>query len=154
MFHDDWNNVDDIMADSDVIIDANTFHTKLLLGALQHAVPLKTFRNRLYWVTIYQVQHRKHLCPGVPGSGEPGQCRRAREGDASARSAIGCAIRTEPERDVHSVPANGCATRNIRSAMLAMANKSGGLMVTSDQPIVVERVHDIAARRAPGHRPR
>jgi hypothetical protein len=42
-----------------------------------------------------------------------------------------------------TVPANGCATRNIPSAMLAMANKSGGLMVTSDQPIVVERVRYI-----------
>ena len=33
-------------------------HMTLLLGALKHAIPIKTFRNRLYWVTIYQLQHR------------------------------------------------------------------------------------------------
>jgi hypothetical protein len=66
VFHNDWNNVDYIMADSDMIVDANNFHMKLLLSALQHAIPIKTFQNRLYWVTIYQVQHR-HSPAGMGG---------------------------------------------------------------------------------------
>jgi hypothetical protein len=49
-----------------------------------------------------------------------------------------------PARDpseTFTVPANRRATRNIRSDMLAIAHKSSDLIVTSDQPIVVERVH-------------
>lgn len=57
VFHDNWNNVDYIMVDSDMVIDANSFHMTLLLAALQHAVPIRTFQNPYYWVTIYQVQH-------------------------------------------------------------------------------------------------
>ncbi|HEX8732458.1 MAG TPA: glycosyltransferase family 39 protein [Ktedonobacterales bacterium] len=57
VFHNDWRNVDYIMADSDTFIDANGFHMTLLLTALRHAVPIAKFQNKWYWVTIYQVQH-------------------------------------------------------------------------------------------------
>ena len=57
VFHNDWRNVDYIMADSDTFIDANSFHMTLLLDALKHAVCIATFQNKWYWVTIYQVQH-------------------------------------------------------------------------------------------------
>ncbi|HKC73005.1 MAG TPA: glycosyltransferase family 39 protein, partial [Chloroflexota bacterium] len=76
VFHNDWNNVDYIMVDHEMILDANNFHMKLLLGALKHAIPIKTFQNRLYWVTIYQVQHRNSLVDmggPSPGGPSPGQ---------------------------------------------------------------------------------
>lgn len=57
VFHNDWRTVDYVMADSDMFIDANSFHMTLLLQALQHAVPVAKFQNKRYWVTIYQVQH-------------------------------------------------------------------------------------------------
>lgn len=66
IFHNDWRNVDYIMADSDTSIDANSFHMTLLLDALQHAVPVAKFQNKWYWVTIYQVQH------DTPGGASPG----------------------------------------------------------------------------------
>jgi hypothetical protein len=71
VLHNDWNNVDYIMADHEMILDANNFHMKLLLGALKHALPIKTFQNPLYWVTIYQVQHRNS--PGGMGGPSPAQ---------------------------------------------------------------------------------
>jgi hypothetical protein len=49
--------VDYVIADSDMLIDANNFHMTLLLDALQHAVPVAKFQNHWYWVTIYKVQH-------------------------------------------------------------------------------------------------
>lgn len=57
IFHNDWRNVDYIMADSDMILDALNFHMNMLLEALDHAVPVISFRNKWYWVTIYKVQH-------------------------------------------------------------------------------------------------
>lgn len=66
VFHDDWNTVDYIMADSDMLIDADSFHMTLLLDALNHAVPIKKFQNKLFWVTIYEVQHRGSTDPSAP----------------------------------------------------------------------------------------
>lgn len=66
VFHNDWRNVDYIMADSDTFIDANSFHMTLLLAALRHAVPIAKFQNKWYWVTIYQVQH------DTPSGASPG----------------------------------------------------------------------------------
>jgi 4-amino-4-deoxy-L-arabinose transferase-like glycosyltransferase len=57
VFNNDWRNVDYVIADSDMLIDANNFHMTLLLDALQHAVPVAKFQNHWYWVTIYKVQH-------------------------------------------------------------------------------------------------
>ncbi len=56
-FHNDWRNVDYIMMDSDMQTDASAFDMKLLNDAMQHATPVVKFQNKLYWVTIYQVQH-------------------------------------------------------------------------------------------------
>ena len=42
--------------------------------------------------------------------------------------------------ETFTVPANGCAMRSIRSALPAIAHEPRGLIVTSDQPIMVERV--------------
>jgi hypothetical protein len=282
VFHDDWNNVDYIMADGALIGDAKSFHMKVLLGALKHAIPIKTFQTPFNWVTIYQVQHRSS--PGAMGGPSPGQemnpsivnngpttlyfaegytGRRSTNGratvdeslaahnanpftatvtitylfehgspvvvtrtigpDATLRESVNAdigpdkaaaaivssaapitaerimrrvgapgvsvvagtaslgktfhfaagdtgptvqeylALANPGSADAHvrvtlsraarsggsstrgasetfTVPANGRATRNIRSDMPTMANKSGDLMVTSDQPIVVERV--------------
>jgi hypothetical protein len=66
VFHNDWNTVDYIMADSDMMIDAKSFHMTLLLGALQHSVPIKTFQNQFYWVTIYEVQHTGRTDTSTP----------------------------------------------------------------------------------------
>jgi 4-amino-4-deoxy-L-arabinose transferase-like glycosyltransferase len=68
IFHNDWRNVDYIMADSDTFIDANSFHMTLLLDALKHAVPVAKFQNKWYWVTIYKVQHDT---PGTPSLSSP-----------------------------------------------------------------------------------
>ncbi len=57
VLHDDWNNIDYVIADSDVIIDARASHLTLIQAALAHSIPIKTFQNKLYWVTIYEVQH-------------------------------------------------------------------------------------------------
>jgi hypothetical protein len=42
--------------------------------------------------------------------------------------------------ETFTVPAHGRATRNIRRDTLGLANKSVGMIVTSDQPIMAERV--------------
>jgi hypothetical protein len=282
VFHNDWNNVDYIMADGALIGDANSFHMKILLGALRHAIPIKTFQTPFNWVTIYQVQHRSSLgsiAAQVPGQatdlpivnsgatrlyfaegytgrrsttgratvdevlavhnanpfpatvtitylfehGSPVVVTRTIAPDATRRESVnadigpdkaaaaivssvapitaerimrrvgapglsvvagtaslgkafhfaagdtgptvqeylavanpgsaGAHVRVTLSRAARSggsstrgtsetftVPANARATRNIRSDMRAMATTSGGLMVTSDQPIVVERV--------------
>jgi 4-amino-4-deoxy-L-arabinose transferase-like glycosyltransferase len=57
IFHNDWNNVDYIMADSDLLTDAKNFNMTLILNALDHATLIKKFQNKLFWVAIYQVQH-------------------------------------------------------------------------------------------------
>ncbi len=57
VFHNDWHNVDYIMVDSDMETDARAFDMKLLTDALNHATPVVKFQNKLYWVTIYQVQN-------------------------------------------------------------------------------------------------
>lgn len=57
VFHNDWRNIDYIMADSDMIIDANGFHMTMLLAALQHVDRVEKFQNKWYEVTIYKVRH-------------------------------------------------------------------------------------------------
>src|SRR5205807_8954853 len=42
--------------------------------------------------------------------------------------------------ETFTVPGHGRATRNIRRDTLGLANKSVGLIVTSDQPVMAERV--------------
>jgi hypothetical protein len=58
ILHNDWNNIDYVIADSDLIIDTRANDLTLIQAALDHSIPLKTFQNHLYWVTIYEVQHR------------------------------------------------------------------------------------------------
>jgi hypothetical protein len=270
------------MADGALIGDANSFHMKILLGALRHAIPIKTFQTPFNWVTIYQVQHRSSsggITAQVPGQatdlpivnsgattlyfaegytgrpstggtptvdealavhnanpfpatvtitylfehGSPVVVTRTIAPDATRRESVnadigpdkavaaivssaapitaerimrrvgapglsvvagtaslgkafhfaacdtgptvqeylavanpgsaGAHVRVTLSRAARSggsstrgasetftVPANARATRNIRSDMRAMATTSGGLIVTSDQPIVVERV--------------
>ncbi len=66
LLHDDWNNIDYIIADSELISDAKASRLTLVQAGLQHAVPIKTFQNRLYWVTIYEVQHRGQTDTSTP----------------------------------------------------------------------------------------
>jgi 4-amino-4-deoxy-L-arabinose transferase-like glycosyltransferase len=57
LLHNNWDNIDYIMADSDLMIDAHAYPMPLLLQALAHSTPIKTFRNSRFWVTVYKVQH-------------------------------------------------------------------------------------------------
>lgn len=57
LLHNDWNTIDYVLADSDMMVDVNTFHMAIIAEAIQHAVIVKTFSNRYFWVTLYRVQH-------------------------------------------------------------------------------------------------
>jgi 4-amino-4-deoxy-L-arabinose transferase-like glycosyltransferase len=58
VLHDDWNSIDYIVADSDMMKDVQSFHMNLLVQAFDHADVAQGFANQLYWVTIYRVRHR------------------------------------------------------------------------------------------------
>jgi 4-amino-4-deoxy-L-arabinose transferase-like glycosyltransferase len=57
VYHNDWNRIDYIMADSGMLNDVAGFHMTLLQQALNHAVLVQRFQNDRLWVGIYQVQH-------------------------------------------------------------------------------------------------
>lgn len=58
LLHNDWNNIDYVLVDSDVTTDAQNFHMDIILQAIQHARVAKSFANRDFQVIILQVQHR------------------------------------------------------------------------------------------------
>jgi 4-amino-4-deoxy-L-arabinose transferase-like glycosyltransferase len=68
VLHDDWNNIDYVVADSDLMSDARNFQMQIILQAIQHAVPVQTFQNKLYYVTIFQVQHQGAQAPSDAAS--------------------------------------------------------------------------------------
>jgi hypothetical protein len=64
LLHNDWNNIDYVLVDSDVTTDAQNFHMDIILQAIQHATVAKSFQNRDFQVIIMRVQHRS-----APGAG-------------------------------------------------------------------------------------
>jgi 4-amino-4-deoxy-L-arabinose transferase-like glycosyltransferase len=68
LLHDDWNNIDYVVADSDLLSDVPAFHMRIISDALDHAVPVQRFANSQFQVTIYQVQHRGVSAPSTPSS--------------------------------------------------------------------------------------
>jgi 4-amino-4-deoxy-L-arabinose transferase-like glycosyltransferase len=58
VLHNDWNNIDFVLLDPDMLADAHAFNMTLILQALQHSIAVAKFQNPLYYVTVYQVQHR------------------------------------------------------------------------------------------------
>jgi hypothetical protein len=58
ILHNDWNNIDYVLLDPDMLADGGRFGMGLVPQALKHATVVKTFTNTFFYVTIYQVQHR------------------------------------------------------------------------------------------------
>jgi len=57
VLNNNWDNIDYVIADSDMMTDARNFHMGLILDAFAHSVAVRTFQNNQFWVTIYRVQH-------------------------------------------------------------------------------------------------
>jgi 4-amino-4-deoxy-L-arabinose transferase-like glycosyltransferase len=72
LLHNDWNNIEYVVADSDMLADVSAFHMQIISQALQHAVPVQSFASPQFWVTIYQVRHQSATVSSAPtgtGSG-------------------------------------------------------------------------------------
>lgn len=57
MLHDNWNNIDYVIEDSDMLVDRKNFDMTIINQAIAHSTVAAKFQNTLFWVTIYQVRH-------------------------------------------------------------------------------------------------
>lgn len=64
--HDDWNNVDYLLATYQIDSDLRLNHLPLLQAAFDHALPVARFDTGIWPVTIWQVQHRSLTTPPAP----------------------------------------------------------------------------------------
>lgn len=57
VLHDNWNNIDYVMEDSDMLVDRQNYDMTIINQAIAHSTVAAQFQNTLFWVTIYQVRH-------------------------------------------------------------------------------------------------
>jgi hypothetical protein len=55
--HDNWNNIDYVLEDSDMLLDRQNFDMTIINQAIAHSTVVAKFQNSLFWVTIYRVRH-------------------------------------------------------------------------------------------------
>lgn len=57
VLHDNWNNIDYVMEDSDMAVDRANYNMTIINEAIAHSTVVANFQNTRFWVTIYQVRH-------------------------------------------------------------------------------------------------
>lgn len=57
VLHDNWNNIDYVIEDSDMLVDRKNYDMTIINQAIAHSTVAAKFQNTLFWVTIYQVRH-------------------------------------------------------------------------------------------------
>lgn len=61
VLHNDWNNIDYVMEDSDMALDVRNNNMAIIADAIHHASVVVYFQNTQFWVKIYKVNHTGYV---------------------------------------------------------------------------------------------
>ncbi len=104
ILHNNWNNVDYVIEDSDMAVDMNMFNMAILKQAIAHSTVAAKFQNHLFWVVIYQVQHTGP--DAVDASARADLITQAGPTSASVRASIATGALDAPANQLSALPPN------------------------------------------------
>lgn len=129
VLHNNWNNVDYVIEDSDMAVDAKNFDMTIINQSIAHSTEVARFQNTQFWVVIYQVQHtggnepnataRADLITQMPLTGAPKTTHASNKPPTTLAHSFGV------DGTQQSTPATPSATKALRVTASELNMRSG-----------------------------